>query len=404
MQTPATIHKLSTATKIVNGKTEKFTTVKTSLAKAPRASSKLVEGAATTQMIGQLVGAAGDVFELSSNIRNSLQAEKHGLGVKAYAGKAKELTDQVDELLTRRNQALFRQQTSSGNDLAVVNAEGAVLKDVRDLAVLQSVQYRSGIRKLHTFQNAAYVLNIAKNAAGAAGNMLNLESTHNQQPKLAGGASVLTTVAGAIIVATPVLGRVSGNLAGLVDRRIASQGFTRRQRDQTDELVRDRHLLSDVLHKNTMPESDMAAFRNNIYEQEERLFIAQKDNLHRENRLARKTTIENVVFGTIVGSSRITQGTLGMVGAWRYYNQSWMNSRCTAAGATAYAAGTSFNILETARVRADAELSAHKLKNQHLLPSQIVQNRIETLASMQKSLENMPGAVATKQASLDLAH
>jgi hypothetical protein len=130
-----------------------------------------------------------------------------------------------------------------------------------------------------------------------------------------------------------------------------------------------------------------AAARTGIYDQEERLLLAQRDNLQRENKLAKSTTIENVVFGTVVGSSRISQGALGMVGAWHYFNQSWMNSRLVAAGATAYGAGTAFNILETARVRADAQLSSQRLKKQHLLPSQVVQDRINTLDAMERSLD-----------------
>jgi len=94
-----------------------------------------------------------------------------------------------------------------------------------------------------------------------------------------------------------------------------------------------------------------------------------------------------------------------MAGAWHYYNKPWMNSRLVAAGATAYGAGTTFNILETARVRAASEQSSQQLKKQHLLPVQVVQERIESLDAMQRSLD----VIASKsgkndQASVDTTH
>jgi hypothetical protein len=388
MRRPATIYMVSTVTKSSAGKVRKVVKITASLSKAPRPDAQLVERAAATQMIGQLIGATGDIFELSSNLISSLKDRKHGFDSRTYARKVERTSKKLDELLAQREETIQTIRTtaplSSTHELELAQAEGAVLHDVRDLTLLQYAQYHSGARKLRFFQNAAYVLNITKNAAGAAGNMVNLESTHLSQPKLAGTASLLTLVAGAVIVATPVVGRVSGNLAGLVDRRIVSKNFVNVQSQEARTFADHRQVYAQLLSQ--AASSTDALTRARIYDGEEKLLLAQQGNLQREHRQAKSTTVENVVFAGLVGSTRITQGVLGMVGAWHYYNKPWINSRLTAAGATAYGAGSLFNILETARVRTSAEVTSHKLKTQHLLPSQVVQDRIDSLDSMENAL------------------
>ncbi|CAN5503355.1 hypothetical protein BH10CYA1_BH10CYA1_39830 [soil metagenome] len=390
-KTPATIYKWTTVSSKAAGKTSKQMVLQTSLAKGARPSGKFVEVAATTQMIGQIIAAAGDTFELSANIIRSIKARKSGFDAQTYGKRMAATTADLDSLLAERKHLLETSGALPSQELQIANAEGALLKDVRDLSLLQYKEYHSGAKRLQTFQNAAYLLNITKNVVGAAGNVVNLESTHLKQPKLAGTASLLTAIAGGVIVVTPIVGRVSGNLAGLIDRRTASKNFVESQKREANEFVKDRQHLSDLLAASSTRNTAERSIHAQIYDKEERLLIAQSANLSREQKLAKSTTMENVVFGTIVGSSRITQGVLGMVGAWHYYNKPWINARYTAAGATAYESGSIFNILETGRVRFTADRSSKKLRAQNLLPSQIVQKRLETLEEM----DNLLSVVAT---------
>ncbi len=401
-KTPATIYKWTTVTSKAAGKTSKQMVLKTSMAKGARPSGKFVEEAATTQMIGQIIAAVGDTFELSANIVRSIQAHKRGFDPQTYAKRMATTTSELDSLLAEREKLIETSGALPPQELEIANAEGALLKDVRDLSLLQYKEYHSGAKRLQTFQNAAYILNITKNVVGAAGNVVNLESTHLKQPKLAGTASLLTAIAGGVIVVTPIVGRVSGNLAGLIDRRIASKNFVASQKREANEFVRDRQHLSELLAASKTSNADAErSVHAQIYDKEERLLIAQSANLAREQKLAKSTTMENVIFGTIVGSSRITQGVLGMAGAWHYYNKPWINARYTAAGATAYEAGSIFNILETGRVRFTADQSTKKLRAQNLLPSQIVQQRLETLDEMEHLLSVVTTLPATRTKNRD---
>jgi len=366
-----------------------------------RPDQTLIQRSAAVSMIGQLVGAAGESFELLVNMTNDWKARKRGFDPKSYRKKVNNLTAKIDDLIREREELIKSSQLSE-TDLEMANAEGALLRDVRDLTCLQYSQYHSSAKRLRFFQNAAYLISINKNLVGAASNVLNIQASRLRDSKISGSASLLNLIAGVLVTATPVFGRVSGNLAGLVDRRIVSKDFARVQARESAAFARDRLQLEELLSKGGYSQAAGQPEQLNrigIYSRQEELLLAQRANISRERKQARNTTIENVAFGTVVGTSRMTAGILGMVGAWRYGNVPWIGSRFTAAGSTVYAAGTALNSLETARVRFSQAWSAHKEAQKGILPRQVLEARLATLDAMEKSLGSL-GMTAAKPGNL----
>lgn len=192
-------------------------------------------------------------------------------------------------------------------------------------------------------------------------------------------------------------------MAGLVDRRAVSKDFAQSETTQISTLACDAEQLQSLLrsHKPALQGAlPCATDRSDIYAKERELLSTEDGSNVREYKQAKRTTIENIVYGTIVGSSRISQGVTGMVGAWEYPNEKWIASRLTAAGSTAYGAGTAFNILETARVRFTDEVQTRRLAKQGLLPSQLLQRRLEGLDEMQNSMGTV---LASARAPVSLA-
>ncbi|HEY9777550.1 MAG TPA: hypothetical protein V6C81_27550 [Planktothrix sp.] len=391
MQKPPTLLSITKTTntqgKVVTKATEK-------MAKAASPRSSLVEGAAEASMIGQFIAATGELFEISSNLNTYRQAKKLGLDPGSYRKQVCDSTAELDRLLKTRAQIIEGSKTSE-----IATAEGRVLQDIRDIAVSQYGQYHSAALRLRFFQNAAYLASITKNGVGAAGNVVNIESTHLHNTPLGGTASLLTLVAGVVTVATPVFGRVSGNLAGLVDRRTISKDFNQSEAAETSTLARDTQQFKLALKSGDKSPSSMVQ-RSNIYDKEKEFLNAEDGSNVRELTQAKHTTVENVVYGTIVGSSRIGQGVTGMIGSWEYPNQKWVAARLTAGGATSYGAGSAFNILETARVRLSDEVHTQRLAKQGLLPSQLLKQRLDGLEQMEKS---MGVAVASARTPISLA-
>lgn len=354
-----------------------------------RPNQSAVQRCAAVSMVGQFFAATGESFELLTNLRNGLKAQEKGLDAKTYRKKVAAKTEELDILIDKRDQ-LINSARLNETDLKIVDAETLLLKDVRDLALVQYGQYHSSAKKLRFFQNAAYLISISRNLVGATSNMLNIEASRRGDTNISGHASLLNLIAGALVVATPVFGRVSGNLAGLVDRRIVSKDYAHAQARETATFVRDRLRFTealDGLQASTALVQEQVK-RSRIYSRQEALLVAQEANIKRARKQGKSTAIENVVTGTVVGSSRMAAGILGMIGAWKYSDAPWMSSRYTAAAATAYGAGTAFNSLETARVRFQEEMRNRQYERKGLLPQQILQQRLATLDAMEQSLKN----------------
>ena len=360
-----------------------------------RPDQRAVQRCAATSMVGQLFAAGGESYEVLANLRSYWRARKNGLDPKSYREKLTSSAQEIDSLIGQRDRLISSIRLSEA-DVKIVNAETALLKDVRDLALVQYGQYHAGARRLRFFQNAAYLISISKSLAGATSNILNIQASRLRNNNIAGNASLLNLIAGALVIATPVFGRVSGNLAGLADRRIVNKDFADAQARGTDTFVRDRLRLTTILNEPgasaTVRSDEMT--RGEVYAHQEALLLAQERNIERERKQARKTTVENVVTGAVVGSSRMTAGILGMVGAWKYPDAPWISSRYTAAASTIYGAGAAFNSMETARVRISQALHDRRDARRGLLPRQVLKQRLATLDVMSQLLTREGIAVA----------
>jgi len=360
-----------------------------------RPDQRAIQRCAATSMVGQLIAAGGETFELVDNFRNYRKAEHKEMDPGSYRKRVTNSVKKLDALLEKKEQLIISAELSQ-EDLKIIKGESALLRDVRDLALVQYGQYHAGSKRLRFFQNAAYLISISRNIVGATSNLLNIQASRLRNNNISGYASILNLIAGTLVVATPVFGRVSNNLAGLVDRRVVSKDFADIEAKETATFIRDRLHYLETLHENgvTSKIGRHELERAEIYAGEESLLLAQEANIERERKQARKTTAENVITGSLVGSSRMAAGILGMAGAWKYGDRPWISSRYTAAASTIYGAGTAFNSLETARVCIKQELHEHREAKNGSLPRQVLQQRLATLDAMSKSLTQEGVAVA----------
>ncbi len=360
-----------------------------------RPDQRAIQRCAATSMVGQLIAASGETFEVIANLRDYRKASLKARDPKSYRTRVTSSVKELDALIEKRERLIGSAELSP-YDLKILKCESTLLKDMRDLALVQYGHYRSGARRLQFFQNAAYLLSISKNLVGATSNLLNIQASRRGDTNCSGYASLLNLVAGTLVVATPVIGRVSGNLAGLADRRLVSKEFADLQASETSAFMRDRLHYSETLKQNNVPPSSANLEKKlaEIFAAEESLLLTQEVNIENERKQAKKTTVENVITGSVVGSSRMAAGILGMVGTWKYPDRRWISSRYTAAACTIYGAGTAFNSLETARVRIAQVRHERKEKERGSMPRQVLQERLAALDAMSQSLTGEGIAVA----------
>lgn len=340
------------------------------------------------QLIGQCIGAGGDILELGLNFIHYCSLRKKGFNPSGYHKRVQIVSAELDKLLDERDVILRQSLQLSNNDLRAAQAEGKLLNDLRDLSLLEYQQYIAATKRFWAFQNTAYLVDFAKNATGAAGNIIGLAANHQRRIHWVGAAFLLSTISGAIVIVTPVVGRVTGNMSGMAAEKIASKELLHVHTNNAETYLSDKDQFLATVNEGTKdtPYISQAYKRKDLYNQQAELLLSKQAFLKRQRKAASGTLKENILFAGIVGPPRIANGTLGMIGGWHYYNNSPDRNRLFAAGNTAYLAGTTFNMFETARVQAAIELSNHRLAKTNLLPRQQFMHRLETLESMDQTL------------------
>lgn len=345
--------------------------------------SRLV-AATRVQLVGQCIGAGGDVLELGLNFMHYCSIRKKGYNPSAYQRRVSVLHSELDNLIEQRRVLLANSNQLSQEEMKTAQVEGKLLSDLRDLTLLEYAKYLSGTKRFWVLQNTAYLVDLAKNATGIAGNIVGLQANHINRPHWVGTAFLLSAISGVIVLVTPLVGRVTGNVAGLAAGKTASKELTHVQARGTETFLSDEDKFSGLIKgkTNESPYLAAASKRQQLYEEQEELLLSAKEFLLRQRQCARNTLIENIIFAGAVAPPRITNGILGMIGFWHYYNNSPDRNRLLAAGNTAFLAGNTFNILETARVQLAAEWENHKLANTNLLPRQQFKHRLKLLNNM----------------------
>lgn len=354
------------------------------------------QGIQEPQVVGNCVNIAGDIFELGANATRYLELKKLGLGCSGFRKRILALRDEVDTMISARD-SLVRSLPPGTPELAMALAEGRLLRDFRDIIMIEYTQFHSSAIRLYWFQNAAYVLDFAKNSTGAIGGIISIEGSHLRRARWGGTAGLFTTISGVLILVIPLAGRVAGNLAGTVDRRTVTRDFGASIASNTDDAVRDFLALKRLTRVPTSG-SDAAvsaaamglhpeySTRLRIYEGLCLMMRSHETNIERYLRQAKRATIENVIYGSTVGSTKVTLGICGMLAGWRYYTKPWIASQLLAAGNTAYGSGTGFSIFENTRVLTTHLIDENRQRSENMLPGQIYRARLSTLDEMAGSL------------------
>lgn len=371
-----------------------LTTVTAKTAAARKIRPALSQSIQEPQVVGNCVNLCGDVFELGVNAVRWRQLRASGLDSSSYRKRVIALRIELERAFERRD--ILQRELPEGSPEALLSLQEARLQeDLRDLLLHEYSQYHSSSTKLHWFQNAAYMLDFAKTATGATGGIISIEGNHLRLSRWSGGAAVFTTISGTLALMIPFAGRVAGNWASTVDRHIVSRDYGKILTASTQDIATDQANLASSM-KQLAPE---APANRNLFSRAygyNELAENMRDhevNLRRLVKRAKSATVENFIYGGIVGSTKVSLGVCGILAGYRYYNRPWLASRLTAAGNTAYTAATGFSFLENIRVVGTQHYTNNRMKEQQLLPSQLYAQRLgrlDNVDSKLKSAEALP--------------
>jgi hypothetical protein len=345
-----------------------------------------VENSLTPQMVGQIVNSADDALEIVLNQYYDWQTHREGFGPKTSRLLASKLEGEIDQLLGEREK-LIAQSSVTPQETEILNVEGKVLKDMRDLSVKEFSDFWVGGKKLRTNQNVAFGMNFTKNTTGWLGVMLGEVSQYKANPKITGGNGVLTMISGCLIPLVPISGKYVSDLHGALARRsirhylgvpeVTDPSTFDADRTRLEGLVSNTSVLGIAAAKNAQDKQE-------VYRSEGRILFAQKALSEAERKAAKSAFVQSVAVAGVVGGTKISLGIANQVVAWGHIHNDRMLDQLSMGGQISYMTGSYIGALDGIRVRATGVVKAHEQRRGGTSAGQVINQRLADLDSMNK--------------------
>jgi hypothetical protein len=294
--------------------------------------------------------------------------------------------------IKQRDDLINNSHYLSESEKKLLRAEGDLLRDVVNLALIEFVKFYVDSCRFRMFQDSLYTLDIAKNTIGALGNLINIIGIDRHKPKLNGPGFMLTTISGGLIILTPILSRGFGKLDSMSRYRalrniISDVEMVDIHRFELDRL-RLARLGQQVSFSSEVGQQNFIK-RLDIYEQHQIRCEKQLDLATREVRAGVRVATENVASGIIIGSTKLGLGVPGMVAGFKYPHNHRAADPLIAAGSISYCSGTSYALLDNIRIQVVNERNRRKLKRSRRLPVQVFADRINDLERLELSFKKL---------------
>ena len=302
---------------------------------------------------------------------------------------------EIDQLLKEREAVVQQEQSDPNNTNArLAAAESDVLKDSRDLSLAEFERFHIGAKKYGAFQKSLYALNIATMGTLGPAEILPLVAAYQRDGSVDEPAAVLAIIVGGLFMATPIVSRSIGKLAGDRDRRsLASCTGDVVTRDIT-KLDADRDRLKQLCQasgNSGLESTSGAAARLAVYDSQGKGFKERLDKAASELRAGRRVTTENVITGTVVGGTVVGAESAIACAGFHYATNARRFNTLADAGSIAIVGALSLDALNNLRNYTKAELNRHQLSRKGQLPNQALEGRLKELDEIEAALKRAPG-------------
>jgi hypothetical protein len=357
----------------------------------------------------------GILLESALDLANDRRIRKAGLDTKSTKKKAVDLMHRIDNKLKAREAILAGLNTLYPEEREKAINETPVLTDLRNMAVSEYCNFHVRAKKRLASRNFAYINGfVSATTGGYLGSLLGLLAVSCRKPRLAGPAGIGFTISGATIALGPEMGRMVGNCAGSLDKKLMKRTFGEISKAQLAE-----HLTT--LRQHSTEISTPLAQRISIYDTASGVLKRQAEMNAAEKKKADREYIERCLFNAAIGGSKMAWGIQLMNAGFgfntavakaqsakkpaakasnsaisKYFaparakkTQGQLFGQRVAQGATSYIPGTSLWILDTLQSRTRGEMDLYTMGQQASLPHQKLTDRMNKINEMETKLKGI---------------
>ena len=349
-----------------------------------------------TSMIGYIIGASAGALELGITEFHDIQAGQKGFSPKLAKAHVLSLKNEINRLLLERESLLKIEAASPllHTRAELVSAEGKVLADLRDLALLEYAKLHIGARRFVAFQKSLYFLDMTKYTCSSIGSFFAYMSQHKHDRKWNLRAGIMYDIAGPLIIVTPFVSRGIGIVVQKIQKRYIAPIIADVQTTQIATMEADEAALEKLCldTKTNTPRLHCPVKRIALYHIENQHFESEVQRIIQKERAGKLTATQNMATGAFTGSCHLASGILytsaGKIANGQTLHDATVTNCNIGTAAMIGVSGNSVAILDTLRIQVQAEISRHKEAKAGRLSSQLFAANLSQLDQIEQQLNS----------------
>jgi hypothetical protein len=339
----------------------------------------------------------GGILEELGLAWKDFKDKRNGVDLKVMSKYADSVQNDVDAMLARR-ETLVAALPAGSNERKLYEAEGTVLRDVRDLGVNEFVRYYADSKSATAFFRTGYFWAAASNALALSGGVVGYQAsltrrgTVHQRTNRGGYGGIADIISGSMNQFTPLVLRLAAHAAESGAKRKLCKQLDCKEPVQLDSL----HTHQEQLHQlvSTTPELSVhgTVLRDTVLAKETQYFDEHEKLRLGDVKSKKRRLVSQLIFFTGIGAPKMVNG-IGTTLAgyhWDNPNQKQKGFRDIGYCATVYGVGYSVAMAELIRNQFMGEMRSAKAKKEGRSPGQILKREIGELEQLSQSVEKPP--------------
>lgn len=314
---------------------------------------------------------SGTLFEAVLDRVAEKRHAKQKLDLKSAIKTFLRLQTRLDALLDKRNTLARECAFLTAGQKEILEVDGLVLKDMRDLAVAEFRYSFCDIAGLRSARDMATMTTLFGSAtAGYGGSLQALLSVDERIPEEAGVAGIGFMTSGSSVIIAPLLVRRGGDMASSrAEKRLQEAGI-REPEIEAGRFDEHRKRLESLIAKADPSQTRLLQAlnaRNSVYNLQNALFDNRAESRAAIKRRERRVLEERLLFSSLVGGAQVARGAQLAVAGFRYPDDLSRAFPLVGSASATYIAGTGVWTLDNVQgklreelaIKRKAELSVH---------------------------------------------
>ncbi len=339
-----------------------------------------VRHALNLALIASILGPGSSFLELCSNGYTTLKNIKTGNNPASAVKVVESRIKEIDELLAQRKKILDEHPELRA--LAINKAEHTVLECFRDWCLSEFVDLYAEVKSGQAGANVYYMLDVAAGGCAVAGNVLALKSLNPGRDSLSGPAANVSIVGDSINV-------INAPASSYAGKRIGQYWRNRLRKKLSDHLhygeaeskaaMAQLRIITNAADERALTAASSIESRIAAYMMWSERYDAIMDKQIAELRHRSKVAAQGKRVGPLIGATGLAQDIAAATAFYGYPGDERKGASLSYAGAITALSGNGLALLYTNGNFVGELIHRKKLRQQRLLPEQLLDERIRLL-------------------------